>query len=48
MYANSASFKLANDFLNDIKQKINRNHIDYLLTDYFKKAAEGCGMKSLI
>jgi secernin len=45
MYANSASFTLAKDFLNEIKQKLNQGNIDYLLTDYFKKTAEGCGMK---
>ncbi len=45
MYANKESFMLAKDLLHGVKQKINRKNMDYLLADYFKKAAECCGMK---
>lgn len=45
MYANSESFQLAKSLLGDIKQKVNENTIDHLLVDYFKQAAESCGME---
>lgn len=45
LYANTASLAKAKEFLREIKSKISAADTDCLLADYFKKAAEGCGMK---
>lgn len=45
LYACRESFLLAKDFLKDIKKRISSKNIDYLLIDYIKSSAEGCGME---